>query len=177
MKRPHLSLLSGLAICIVAAILVICKMEDNGKNRNASSAIFIGEGISSVEPNQLMNRDMPRSARRQCVARENLGVLSGLGYVLTADIIRDYTAKGKVKIIAPDGTILRSDSMSISSDGDNIILQGAVSVVSESGFIRGSRDADSVAIIALDGSSQSFIGVPLYEPGSTMKILTTSRQN
>jgi hypothetical protein len=166
-KSPHVTLMAGLAICVATAILVICKIEDNRKNRDAMSTVLIGDDISSVESSQLMNRDLPRSTRRQRTARENLGVLSRLGYVLAADEIGDHKAEGKVHITAPDGRIFKSDSMSISSDGENILLHGWVIVVSGSGFVEGRSGADAFARIALDGSSQKFIGAPLYEPGST----------
>ncbi len=167
MKRPHISLLAGLAICVVAAILVICKIEDNRKDRNATSTIFRGNGITSVEPNPLMNGDKPSSTRRERAVGENLGVLSRLGYVLTADDIGDHKAKGHVKIISPNGTILRSNSMSISSDGATIFLRGSVTVERELLILKMFNDPDSSAKIALDGSSQSFTGTPMYEPGST----------
>jgi hypothetical protein len=170
MKSPRISLLAGLGICVVAVILLICKIEGNRKNRDALSTVFIGDDISSVESSQLMNRDLHRSTRRQRAAPENLRVLSRLGYVLTADEVGDHKAKGKVHITAPDGRIFKSDSMSISSDGENILLHGWVLVMSGSGFVEGRTGADAFARIALDGSSQEFIGTPLYEPGSTFMV-------
>ena len=83
MKPTHISLLAGLGICVVAAILLICKIEDSRKNRDTPSTAFIGDDISSVESSQVLNRDLPRSTRRLRAARENLGVLSRFGYVLT----------------------------------------------------------------------------------------------
>lgn len=168
MKRRHMSLLAGLAICVVAAILVICKIEDSRKNRTASSTDLNGEGITSVEPNQLMYGANTSSTRRQRAERENLGVLSRLGYELTADHIGGHSAKGNVKIVSPNGINLRSDSMSISSDGTNIFLHGSVTVLNKSAILRMFKGADSFARIALDGSSQSFTGTSmLFEPGSS----------
>jgi hypothetical protein len=170
MKPPRISLLAGLGICVAAVILLIGKIEDNPKNRDTSSTVFIGDDISSVESSQLINRDLPGSTRRQRAARENLDVLSRLGYVLTADEVGDHKAEGKVHITAPDGRIFKSDSMSISSDGENILLHGSVLVVSVSGSVEGRMGPDAFARIALDGSSQVFIGTPLYEPGSTFMV-------
>ena len=153
-----MSLLAGLAICAATAILVICKIEDNRKNRTASSTDLIDEGITSVDPNQLMNRDNTSSIRRQRAERENLSVLLRLGYELTADHIGDHNAKGNVKIVSPNGTNLRSDSMSISLDGTNIFLHGSVRVDRNSLLLKSFKGADSFARIALDGSSQSFTG-------------------
>jgi hypothetical protein len=170
MKPPHKSLLAGFGIFVGAVILLISKIEANRKNRDVSSTVFIGDDISSVESSQVMNLDLPRSTRRQRATRENLGVLSRLGYVLIADVVGDHEAKGKVRITAPDGSILKSDSMSISSDGENILLHGWVFVESWSGVVEGCTGADAFARIALDGSSQEFIGTPLYEPGSTFKV-------
>ena len=175
MKPPHIYLLAGLVICVVAVILVISKIEANFKNRDTYSNVFNGDENTSVVSDKLMNRDLPRSTRRQRAARENLAVLSRFGYVLTADNVGDHKAEGKVHITAPDGRILKSDSMTISSDGENILLHGSVSVVSESGPIRYSSYADSFARIALDGSSQSFVGTLLYEPGSTFMIPNTAK--
>jgi hypothetical protein len=168
MKRPHISLLAGLAICVATAILVICKIEDHRKNRTASSAILIDESITSVEPNQSINGDNTSSARRQRAKRGNLSMLSRLGYELTADHIGDHNAKGNVKIVSPNGINLRSDSMSISLDGTNIFLHGSVTVQNKSAILRMFKGADSFARIALDGSSQSFTGTSvLFEPGSS----------
>lgn len=167
MKHPHISLLAGLAICVVAAILVICKIEDNRKYRNAASTIFRDNSSTSVEHNPLMHGDKPISTRRERPARENLGVLSRLGFVLTADDIGDHKAKGNVKIITPNGIILRSDRMSISPDGTNIYLHGSVVVTKKSLILKMFNDTDSFARIALDGSSQTFTGTPMFEPGNT----------
>ncbi len=175
MKRAHTYLLAGLTICVVAIVLVIYKIEGDRKNRDVSSTIVNDEGTSSAERSQGLDGGMPRSAHRQRAARENIGVLSPLGYVLTADDIGDHTAKGNVQIITPEGDILRSDSMSISPDGDNIFLQGHILVESTSGgqvFTRAfvdmesSSNVDTFASLALDGSSQSFIGTEVYLPGS-----------
>ena len=105
--------------------------------------------------------DTPRAAHRQLSARENIDVLSRLGFVLTADDIGDHRAKGNVQIISPDGAILRSDSVSISSDGDNIFLTGNIKVEFLSDgppSAMESNDADSFAKIALDGGAFSFQG-------------------
>ena len=57
--------------------------------------------------------------------------------------------------------------MSISSDGAEIFLHGSVIVTNKSLILKMFNDADSFARIALDGSSQSFTGTPMFEPGST----------
>jgi hypothetical protein len=170
MKLTHTHLMAGLAICVVAIILVIYKIEDDRKNRDASSAIVHDEGSSSAARSQGTDKGLPRSARRKRAARENLGVLQRLGYVLTADDIGDHTAEGNVQVKTPKGDIFRSERMSISSDGDNIFLYGSIKLErSTSGFVWGYMGADAFGRIAVDGSSQSFKGKPLsmYEPGST----------
>lgn len=176
MKGAHTYFFTGLAICVVAIISVIYKIEDDRKNRDTSFSIVSGGGTSSAERSQGRDGGMPRSARRQRPAREHLGVLSRLGYVLTADDIGDHTAKGNVKVIVPDGTILRSHSITISSGRDNIFLHSK-SDRDHNSFYSGilveptSGDQmyylDGPAVIALDGSSKLFKGKPLYAPGST----------
>lgn len=169
MKRPQTYLLVTLAICVIAIILVRYKIEDGRKNRDESSTISHDERTSLAEPGRGMNGGMPRSTHRQRRTHVNISVLSRLGYVLTADDVGDHTAKGNVVIITPEGDILKSESMSISSDGDNIFLYGSISAVSESGIVRRSIDVNSFARIALDGSSQTFQGVALYSRGTTKK--------
>ena len=161
MKRTHTSFVAGLAICVVAIILVIYKTEVDRKNRDDSPSTVNCDDASSAERRQEREGAMPRKTRRQRSARENIDVLSGLGYVLAADDIGDHRAKGNVQIISPEGAILRSDSVSISSDGDNIFLVGNIKVelISDGQLSTLEyKGTDSFAKIALDGGAVSFEG-------------------
>ena len=171
MKR-NIFLLAGLLICVAAVFLVISKTVEGRKSGDDSSSTFLRESKSSAEHGQESEADTPRAAHRQRSARENIDVLSRLGFVLTADDIGDHRAKGNVQIISPDGAILRSDSVSISSDGDNIFLTGKIKVELLSDgppSAMEANNADSFAKIALDGGAFSFQGKWTFTPISNKK--------
>jgi len=118
MKRAQTSFVAGLTICVITIILVIYyKTEADRKNQdNPYSSVHHGSS-SSAEHRQ----------------GESIDVLSQLGYLLTADVIEDHRAKDNVQLITPEGSIIRSDSVSISSDGNDIFLNGNIKVESTSG--------------------------------------------
>jgi len=173
MKRAQTSFVAGLTICVITIILVIYyKTEADRKNQdNPYSSVNHGSS-SSAKHRQVGDQTIPRTKRRQRSVRESIDVLSQLGYLLTADVIEDHRAKDNVQLITPEGSIIRSDSVSISSDGNDIFLNGNIKVESTSGDQLSTIEysgVDSFAKIALDGSSSSFKGKTRFTFSSNKK--------
>ena len=158
MKRAHIHTLAGLAICVIAMILITYKINNDHKNRDHLSATMNNEALSSINPSRGIDDDIARAKQRQRTTRKNLDVLSQMGFLLTADDIGEHTAKGNVQITTPNGThIIKSDRVSISSDGSNLFLRGNITMkptIGEKTFSMVSNGPEAFSKISLAGDGK-----------------------
>ena len=161
MNRPLL--FSAVLLLILAFLMILRSQVDEGgiaeegsREGGSQNSLRNGNDVDGTATDSNQKKLSNRKLRRESIAK-----LRSLGYQFSADQTKKRSAVGNVTLITPDGGILKSDYMSISSDGDYIYLEGEILVETKSEdetFKMKYSGENASAKIGLDGKSLSLIG-------------------